>query len=135
MNVTDAVCCRKSVRALLAKPVPQALLREALDLAAHEPPMVTCSPGACMIADPAEHPLYPPNLSDPYRTLRFRIEKDMYALSGIRRNNKLQRLQRLHTNYLFFNAPVGLFLLRRSRYGDRPVVRSGDVFTEAHAIA
>jgi hypothetical protein len=88
-----------------------------------------------MIADPAEHPLYPPNLSDPYRTLRFRIEKDMYALSGIRRNNKLQRLQRLHTNYLFFNAPVGLFLLRRSRYGDRPVVRSGDVFTEAHAIA
>lgn len=131
MNVSDAVRCRKSTRAFLDTPVPEALLREVMALAARAPSggnvqpwrlhVLAGEPLATLkqtmqerlaknpVPDPAEYPIYPANLFEPHRTSRFRLGEAMYALLGITRDNKLGRLQWLTNNYQFFGAPVGLF--------------------------
>jgi nitroreductase len=131
MNVSEAVQRRKSTRAFLDKPVPEALLREALELAARSPSGGNVQPwrlqllaGAPLATlkekmrqrlttnftpDPSEYPVYPPGLGEPYRSSRFKVGEDMYALLGISRDDKMARLQWLQNNYQFFGAPVGLF--------------------------
>ncbi|MEL6184574.1 MAG: nitroreductase, partial [Myxococcota bacterium] len=58
-----------------------------------------------------EHPIYPAKLWEPYRSRRFKIGEDMYALLGISREDKPSRLQWVARNYDFFGAPVGLFFV------------------------
>jgi nitroreductase len=58
-----------------------------------------------------EAPIYPPKLWEPYRSRRFKLGEDMYALLGIPRSDKAGRLQRFTDNYRFFGAPVGLFFV------------------------
>jgi len=53
--------------------------------------------------------VYPPNLSEPYRSRRFKVGEDMYALLGIPRDDKAARLAHLARNFLFFDAPAGFF--------------------------
>lgn len=53
--------------------------------------------------------IYPPNLKDPYRSSRFKVGEDMYALLGIPRDDKPARLRRLAENFQLFGAPAGLF--------------------------
>ncbi|SFI00521.1 Nitroreductase [Collimonas sp. OK307] len=131
MNVSDAVRSRKSVRAFLNKPVPQALLREVLSLAARSPSGGNVQPwridvlvGEPLVAfkdrieermntdfspDPAEYPIYPTKLGEPYRSSRFKVGESMYELIDIARDDKMGRLRWLQNNYRFFGAPVGLF--------------------------
>ena len=59
--------------------------------------------------EPAAYDIYPPNLKEPYRSSRFKVGEDMYALLGIPRDDKPARLRRLAENYQFFGAPAGLF--------------------------
>ena len=49
------------------------------------------------------------HLWEPYRTRRYELGEQMYALLGIPREDKADRLQWLTRNYEFFGAPVGLF--------------------------
>ena len=58
-----------------------------------------------------DRPVYPANLWEPYRTRRFKVGEDMYALLGIPRENKPARLMHLAQNFEFFGAPVGLFFV------------------------
>lgn len=131
MNVSDAVRRRKSIRAFLDKPVPEALLREALSLAARSPSGGNVQPWRIdvLVGEPlaafktlmeermrsnpspdlAEYPIYPAKLGEPYRTSRFRIGEAMYELLGIPREDKMARLMAMQNNYRFFGAPVGLF--------------------------
>ena len=131
MNVTEAMQHRKSIRAFLDQPLPASLLREALELAARslsggnvQPwrlQVLSGTPLAALkekmrqrlannfIPDPAEYPIYPPGLGEPYRSSRFKVGEDMYALLGIARDDRMARLQWLNNNYQFFGAPVGLF--------------------------
>jgi nitroreductase len=57
----------------------------------------------------AEFPVYPEKLWEPYRSRRFEVGEDMYALMGVPREDKAARLNWLMQNYQFFGAPVGLF--------------------------
>lgn len=57
----------------------------------------------------AEFPVYPEKLWEPYRSRRFEVGEDMYALMGVPREDKGARLAWLMENYQFFGAPVGLF--------------------------
>lgn len=131
MNVTEAVQSRRSVRAFLDKPVPAALLRDLLQLAARAPSGGNLQPwrihvlaGEPLVAfkekmrvrlrenftpDPAEYPIYPAKLGEPYRTSRFEIGEAMYRLLDIPREDKMARLQWFSRNYEFFGAPVALF--------------------------
>ncbi|MGI9602541.1 MAG: nitroreductase [Acidimicrobiales bacterium] len=126
MDVSDAVTSRRSIRAFLDDPVPAELIGELLERAARAPSGGNLQPWRIFVitADvmPAfrEHlaagdfeapgyDIYPPNLIEPYRTNRYTVGEQMYALLGIARDDKAGRLMRLAENYNFFGAPVGMF--------------------------
>lgn len=127
MNVSEAVRTRKSIRAFLDTPVPDALLRELLEKAARAPSGGNLQPwrlfvlnGAVMARflefletrsereEPA-YPVYPKDLKEPYRSSRFKVGEDMYALLGISREDKAARYAHLARNFRFFDAPAGFF--------------------------
>lgn len=138
MTVTETLQRRISVRAFQDKPVPENLLREILDVARRAPSGGNLQPwkviavaGAAQQAVvhlaknypglfPAEdggRPVYPPNLWEPYRSRRYKIGEDLYALLGIPREDKPARLRQLARNFEFFGAPVGLFFVIDERMG------------------
>ena len=138
MNVEEAVKSRISTRAFLPDPVPEGAVREILDLARYAPSGGNLQPwrvhvvmGAARdrlvetvrkaiaenpLADESELKIYPPGLWEPYRSRRFEVGEDMYALLGIPREDKSARLQWLLRNFEFFGAPVGLFFSLDRRF-------------------
>jgi nitroreductase len=135
MNVTDAVNARKSIRAFLDTPVPNATVAELLTKAARAPSGGNVQPWRVFVighermsefldfvqnADIKESPeyeIYPKDLQAPYRDSRFKVGEDMYALLGIPREDKAARFAHLARNYTFFDAPVGLFCFIDRRMG------------------
>ena len=139
MNVSEAIASRRSVRAFLAKPVPEDTLREVLELAARAPSGGNLQPwrlyalagkplvqfkarmrerlAASPSPDPLEYHVYPENLWEPHRTQRFRVGEMMYGEIGIPREDKAARLTWFRNNYDFFGAPVGLFCYLDRRMG------------------
>lgn len=131
MNVSEAVAARKSVRAFLDKPVSDDLIREVLTKAARSPSGGNLQPWRIYIlngeaqarfkgimkdkvarqpmGEPVEYEIYPKGLKEPYRTSRFALGEDMYALLKIPRENKMGRLAWMAKNFEFFGAPASLF--------------------------
>ncbi|MBI1188830.1 MAG: nitroreductase [Alphaproteobacteria bacterium] len=138
-SVSDALKRRISVRAFKPDPVPEALLRDILDVARYAPSGGNVQPWkvivvagaardavsragkAAVFANPAgeegDRPIYPANLWEPHRSWRFKVGEDMYALLGIPREDKAARLQHVARNFDFFDAPVGLFFVIDERMG------------------
>lgn len=130
MNVSDAIATRKTVRAFRADPVSRETVLEILSLAARAPSGGNLQPWRVYallgeardelvrrvaemrktnpMGEPPEYNIYPPHLSEPYRTRRFRIGEAMYATLGIPREDKAARLTFFARNWEFFGAPVGL---------------------------
>jgi|SRR5882672_1618756 len=139
MNVSDAVRTRKSVRVFLERPVSVDTLREVLALAARAPSGGNVQPwrlfvltGTSLAAfrqrmqtrlreapqgEPVEYDVYPHDLWEPYRSERFDVGEQMYALLGIPREDKAARLRQLAHNFDFFGAPAGLFCFVDRRMG------------------
>lgn len=139
MNVSDAVRTRKSIRAFLDRPVPQDILREVLTTAARAPSGGNLQPwrlfmlsGAPMArfkermrtrlteapeGEPMEFDIYPPKLWEPYRTERFTVGEQLYALLDIPREDKAARLRQFARNFEFFGAPAALFCYLDRRMG------------------
>ncbi|NJO35810.1 MAG: nitroreductase [Rhodospirillales bacterium] len=129
MNVTEAIKSRISIRAFKPDPVPEALVREILDVARYAPSGGNLQPWKVITVAGAERDavvalaqknmpgveddrrVYPASLWEPYRSRRFKVGEDMYALLGIPRENKPARLMHLAQNFQFFGAPVGLFFV------------------------
>src|SRR5579864_4786294 len=126
MDVAEAVKRRMSVRAFRPDPVPGALVRELLTLAAQAPSGGNLQPWrvyalagqplaeftARVAASPMEAPqydVYPPNLWEPFRTRRYVCGEDLYGAISIPREDKAARFRQLARNGVFFGAPVGLF--------------------------
>jgi nitroreductase len=130
MNVSEALATRKSVRAFKPDPVPRAVVEDILLKAARAPSGGNLQPwkvhvlmGAArdelvrrakaqMTTNPRggvpEYHIYPPALTEPYKTRRFAVGEQMYATMGIPRENKAARLMQFVRNWEFFGAPVGL---------------------------
>jgi len=141
MTVTEAVRQRRSIRAFLPTPVPEAVLREVLDAARWAPSgsniqawkivavageerdavvrMALESMGTPSMTSNDEFPIYPANLWEPLRTRRFTLAEDMYRALGIPREDKAARLRHVARNFELFGAPVGLFFVidRRVAHG------------------
>ena len=133
LSVKDALHARISTRAFLDKPVSESELRALIDDARFsasggnlQPWKVIAVAGDKRQAvidavsrkladnpfdDEAEFPVYPEKLWEPYRSRRFEVGEDMYALMGVPREDKGARLNWLMQNYQFFGAPVGLFFV------------------------
>lgn len=133
MDVRDAVHRRRSIRAFTDREIEPELLTQLLTDAAYAPSggnlqpwHVTVVRGNAMadlktrmitrLSDPTapeptpEYPLYPSPLKSPYRERRFRNGEMLYELLGIPRTDRPARLRQFARNYLFFDAPVGLFV-------------------------
>lgn len=130
MNVSEALATRKSVRAFKPDSVPRAVVEEILLKAARAPSGGNLQPWkvhvllgeardelvrrtkARMAVNPRggtpEYHIYPPDLTEPYKTRRFRIGEAMYATMNIGRDDKIGRLAQFVRNWEFFGAPVGL---------------------------
>lgn len=139
MDVATALKQRISTRAFLDRPVSEAEVRAILDEARWaasggnlQPWRVKVVAGAArqrvidavqakLATDPftneADFTVYPESLWEPYRSRRYQVGEDMYALLGIPREDKGARLAHLMANYQFFGAPVGMFFLIDERMG------------------
>ena len=130
MNVSEALATRKSVRAFRPDPVSRATIESILALASRAPSGGNLQPWkvhvliggardelvrrakARMAENPTggtpEYHIYPPELTEPYRTRRFKVGEAMYATMGIPREEKAQRIKQFVKNWEFFGAPLGL---------------------------
>lgn len=140
VTVTEALKRRVSIRRFLSEPVPRSLMLELLDTARWSPSGGNLQPWKVVAVAGAEReavtalaraaqsqaggateegndPIYPPNLWEPYRSRRYKVGEDMYALLGIAREDRAGRLAHVARNFEFFGAPVGLFFIIDRRMG------------------
>jgi nitroreductase len=82
----------------------------------------------------ADRPVYPANLWEPYRSRRFKVGEDLYALLGIPRSDRAARLARFARNYETFGAPVELFFVIDERMGHGQWAHLG-MFMQSVALA
>ena len=128
MSVSEAVSTRMSCRAFLDTPVSGETIREILDAAKRAPSGGNLQPwhvhvvagdplrqlreliAAKLPAQPmgegSEYDMYPPNLTEPYRSRRFKCGEDLYATIDIARENRAGRLAQFARNFDFFGAPA-----------------------------
>lgn len=126
MDVRDAVAKRKSVRAFLRTPVDDTTIADLLERSARAPSGGNVQPWRIYVVgsdtmpaflefldgrelEPSGYDIYPPKLWEPYRTNRFALGEQMYALLDIPREDKEARLMRMAENYRFFGAPAAFF--------------------------
>lgn len=131
LSVSEAVARRRSVRAFLPDPVPEAVLRDVLMRATRAPSGGNLQPwrlyvlqGESMarfravmetrmaenpVGETPEYEVYPQALKEPYRSRRFAVGEAMYARLGIPREDKIGRLTWFQSNDRFFGAPAAVF--------------------------
>ena len=130
--VDAALSTRRSIRAFLPDPVPQAVVEDLLKVASRAPSGTNTQPwqvhvltGAAktrlserilaLCADPAalaehkdEYDYYPKEWVSPYLDRRRKVGWDLYGLLGIGKADRERMAQQHQRNYTFFDAPVGL---------------------------
>ena len=133
MDVREAVATRYSCRAFLPTPIALDVVRDILDRAARAPSggnvqpwLVHAIAGARLEqlkdllrprfatllprGEGAEYEVYPRELKEPYYGRRARVGAQLYAAIGIPREDRPARYRQFSRNYLFYDAPVGIFV-------------------------
>lgn len=133
MHVHDAIMSRKSVRRFLPRPVPQDSLHRILEGAGRAPSGHNIQPWRIYVLtgaakgrissailkaieeDPSEDhqpefDYYPTEWFEPYISRRRKVGFDLYEKLGIAREDRAARDAQMLKNYVFFGAPVGLFV-------------------------
>lgn len=129
-TAVEAIASRRAVRAFLPDEVPPALVLQLLDLAARAPSgsnvqpwqvlVLTGAPLAALGAElralslagavgQEEYAYYPRSWREPYLARRRKVGWDLYASLGIARGDKAATAAQMARNFVFFDAPVGLF--------------------------
>ena len=129
MNKTldEIIKSRKSIRSYLDKSVDSELIRDMLSKASQAPSGGNLQPWNIFVVngksmedflkfqnnwkgvEEPPYPIYPEKLQEPYRTSRNQMGEEMYSLLGIKREDKLGRMNQMLKNFIFFGAPAGLF--------------------------
>jgi nitroreductase len=133
MDVFEAMTSRRSVRKFLPKPVPMASLHRILEAARMAPSGHNIQPWkvyvvagavkarisedilAAVANDPPERhqpefDYYPSEWFPPYIDRRRATGFALYETLGIARDDKEARQAQMNRNYIFFDAPVGMFV-------------------------
>lgn len=155
ISVTQALQQRISTRAFLDKLLSESMVRELLEVARWSPSGGNLQPWKVIVvagaardavvklakdypgmfpAEDVDQPVYPPNLWEPYRSRRYKVGEDMYALLGIPREDKPARLRHVARNFEFFGAPVGVFFIIDQRMGHGQWAHLG-MFMQSLALA
>jgi len=129
ISVDDAITSRKSVRAFKPDPVPLETVKHILNVAARAPSGTNIQPWKVYVLAGAEKDrmsqavakrraegppnaqfaYYPKKWFEPYLARRRKLGWDLYGLLGLTRDDKAGMWAQHGRNYLFFDAPVGLF--------------------------
>lgn len=131
MDILDAVASRFSCRAFLPTPVPEKTVRDILERAARAPSGGNVQPwrvhalagkrlealrtivrarfGELPRIEGAEYDIYPRDLKEPYEGRRHRAGVMLYQSIGVTREDRAGRYRQYARNFLFYDAPVGLF--------------------------
>jgi nitroreductase len=156
LTVTEALKRRISTRKFSSQPLTEQLVREILDVARWAPSGGNLQPWKVIVVagteravvskiaqqihaaegpdESTDHPVYPPNLWEPYRTRRYKLGEDMYALLEIPRSDRSGRLAQFARNYEMFGAPVELFFVIDDRMGHGQWAHLG-MFMQSIALA
>jgi nitroreductase len=133
MDVRDAVASRYSCRAFLPDPVPEATVRDIIARAARAPSggnlqpwLVHAIAGARLEelkaslrprfakelprGEGPEYDVYPRELKEPYYGRRAHVGNQLYQSISIPREDRAARYRQFARNYLFYDAPVGIFI-------------------------
>jgi len=133
MDVRDAVESRYSCRAFLSTPVSIETVKDILNRAARAPSGGNVQPWLVHVlagerlealkdqlrprfakelprGEGAEYQVYPPDLKEPYHSRRSRVGEQLYASIGVPREDRPARYRQFGRNYLFYDAPVGMFV-------------------------
>lgn len=143
LSTRQAITSRRSVRAFLRTPVPREAVEQVLELAARAPSGSNVQPwqvwvltGAPLldlgqelqalalnaesahIEKPQVH-----HVREPYRSRRRKVAQDLYQAIDINRGETQKMRVQTSRNFVFFDAPVGLFFtidtdLDKSRWLD-----------------
>lgn len=130
MKVSEALETRKTCRSFLDKPVPKEMLEEILTTAMRAPSGGNLQPWRIYaltgdvrtkiidtvkermpenpMGEGAEYEIYPPNLTEPYKSRRRQVGESMYNVLGIPREDKMARLVWFARNFEFFECPTAL---------------------------
>jgi nitroreductase len=129
MTADEAIATRRSVRAFLPDPVPEATVRHILEVAARAPSGTNIQPWHVYVVTGAarervsrevlaardrgegawHYTYYPKQWREPYLARRRKVGWDLYGLLGIRKGDKDRMWAHFGRNFTFFDAPVGLF--------------------------
>lgn len=136
MDILDAIRDRRSIRAFLDKPVPEAAIKEILSIARFAPSGVNTQPWhvavlgdkhrekirdgilaakAKDIAPNPDYDYYPKTWTEPYKSRRKACGLALYGALDIGFDQTEKRQVQWYKNYHFFHAPVGfIFYLDKS---------------------
>lgn len=138
MELAEAIRQRHSVRAYLERPVARATVQEVLNLARWAPSGVNMQPwqvavveggskqriSNAILAEQAagnpprmDYDYYPAEWFGAYRDRRKACGLALYEALGIDRGETEKQIAARNRNYLFFDAPVGLFFFLDRRLG------------------
>jgi nitroreductase len=130
--VDQAIITRRSLRAYLPTPLPQAMVADILAVASRAPSGTNTQPWKVYVLtgtaktelsrkiiaaydDPAErsahseeYAYYPTEWKSPFIDRRRKVGWDLYGLLGIAKSDKARMHAQHRRNYDFFDAPVGL---------------------------
>lgn len=135
LDVEVAIAGRRSIRRFRPDPVPRETVECILELAARAPSGANMQPwqvhvvtgearrrvGAAVAAAAErgerspDYAYYPDDWFEPYRSRRRRVGFALYDLLGIDRADTAAREAQSRRNFLFFDAPVGLFVFADRR--------------------
>lgn len=132
MDVLDAIRTRKSIRAFTSDPVPKDTVNAILAAAQRSPSGTNTQPWHTYVCTGAvkqaitddvlemaksgsgrtyEHyDYYPPVWNDTHRDRRRGVGWSLYGLLGIEKGDREGSSRQGARNYLFFDAPVGIFI-------------------------
>jgi nitroreductase len=130
LDLARAIAERRSIRRFRPEPVPPETVERILELAARAPSGANMQPwqvhvvtgearrrvGEAVAQAAArgerspDYTYYPDDWFEPYRSRRRRIGFALYDLLGIARDDKAAREAQSRRNFVFFDAPVGLFV-------------------------
>ncbi len=132
MNIDEAITSRKSVRRFLNKAVPKETIEHILEVSARAPSGHNIQPWKVYVVagearnalcadimkaaetEPEKHQpeydYYPTEWHEPFLGRRRKLGFELYESMGIKRDDKAARENQMLRNYLFFDAPVGIFV-------------------------
>ncbi|MGE0653134.1 MAG: nitroreductase [Alphaproteobacteria bacterium] len=139
MNVLDAIDNRKSIRAFRPDPVPKDTVEKILQIAQRAPSGTNTQPWhvyACTgavkqaITDDVlalvragggekyeDYDYYPADWQQVHRDRRRGVGWSLYSLVGIPKGDRVASAKQAARNFVFFDAPVGLFVTTDSYLG------------------